>query len=257
MFPFSPTVCCSRIMDWRITREDGKQEGSSFYHIGDGYYYHFHRETGSTIYFRCGKSSCWGRAIFKLGHRLQHTQPHNHAPDVLYTEVLAHRRAVLNASRSMTYVSFSEIIRAEKRRSGTITLNYIQCVFVFLYSYLICVDIFYCRVLNPEVSSMLTLRRLRSAMQRARSDIFPPIPENLAGLSLVLEDPQWRNIASTPDFHDSIYLGSIVAVDYSHSVVFMSSRCLNLLSTAAIVFADGTFFITPSVDGCYQVKSLH
>lgn len=92
-------------------------------------------------------------------------------------------------------------------------------------------------------------------MQRARSDIFPRPPQNLAQLSQILEDPQFRYISSTSDMTDSIYLGTAVGLDGSCNIVFISSRCLNLLSTTETVFGDGTFYITPSVDDCYQVNT--
>lgn len=102
----------------RLIVENGQAFGSHFYHVGDGYYYHLHRHddfTG-TMYFRCKTASCGGRAVFRFGEQFTDTQPHNHPSDVLYAEVNAARASIVNEARSMTYVSFSNIIRSEKRR---------------------------------------------------------------------------------------------------------------------------------------------
>lgn len=90
-------------------------------------------------------------------------------------------------------------------------------------------------------------------MQRARGDVFPPIPENLQDLTFMFQDPAWAPILETLDGEDSIYLGSTWGADLSHSVVFMSRRCLEIMKIVDIIFADGTFHISPSVSGCYQV----
>lgn len=112
------------------------------------------------------------------------------------------------------------------------------------------------RIQNEQVRSHLTVRNLRSAMHRARGSVYPTIPQGVPELSLILEDPAWEYLTQTCDLQDSIYLGTAVARDFSMHVVFMSSRCLAYLRLANIVFADGTFYITPSVEGSYQVTHL-
>lgn len=106
------------------------------------------------------------------------------------------------------------------------------------------------------VRAELTLRRLRPAMHRARSDVYPTLPQSLQELTNILQDPQWESLITTIDQQDFIYLGSTTALDGSHSVIFMSSRCLMIMRMADILFADGTFFVKPSVNGCYQVLYL-
>lgn len=103
------------------------------------------------------------------------------------------------------------------------------------------------------VRSRLTLRNLRPAMQRARGEVFPHIPETLLGLSQILEDPVWDSLTRTVDFEDTIYLGTAIGSDFSINIVFMSSRGLQILRQSDRIFADGTFFIAPSVGSCYQV----
>jgi len=110
-----------------------------------------------------------------------------------------------------------------------------------------------CRIPNLMVRSQLTLRNLRSAMQRARAGVFPRIPDTLLSLSLILEDPMWESLTRTIDSLDSIYLGTAIGNDVSINLVFMSSRGLQVLREADRIFADGTFSITPSVEACYQV----
>lgn len=98
------------------------------------------------------------------------------------------------------------------------------------------------------------MRRLRPAMQRARRDAFPELPGNLAGLTAILQDPDWANLTETLDKEDNMYLGSVWCAEGSHSIVFISKRCMEILRMTTIIFADGTFFIKPSVEGCYQVN---
>ncbi len=99
----------------RIVREEGRQEGSSFYHVSDGFYYHFNGENASTIYFRCTRSSCHGRALLRLNGGFSNTVPHNHSCDVLYSQILHARRRIIEQSGSLTYMSFSDILAAERR----------------------------------------------------------------------------------------------------------------------------------------------
>lgn len=112
---------------------------------------------------------------------------------------------------------------------------------------------YYYRIPNMMVRSQLTLRNLRSAMQRARGGVFPHVPETLLRLSWILEDPMWESLTRTADLQDNIYLGTAIGDDVSVNIVFISSRGLQLLREAERIFADGTFYISPSVDGCYQV----
>lgn len=90
-------------------------------------------------------------------------------------------------------------------------------------------------------------------MQRARGSIFPNIPQNLQELSAILQNPEWEALLKTLDEEDSMYLGSAWSEDGSHNLIFVSQRCLRIMRMAPIIFADGTFFIKPSIDGCYQV----
>ncbi|KAK3929153.1 Aspartate carbamoyltransferase [Frankliniella fusca] len=108
------------------------------------------------------------------------------------------------------------------------------------------------RIPDRAVRAELTLRRLRPAMQR----VFPRIPQSLHHLGLILEDPSWFSLSETLDGEDNIWLGSAWGSDGSCSNVFVSSRCLQILRLADILFADGTFYITPSINGCYQVFTI-
>lgn len=96
--------------------EEGRRAGSRFYHAGDGFYYNVNHVSDTSISFTCNRSSCPGRAKCSLGHGFEHTIGHNHAPDLLHTEVLAARRAMINQARSPTYVSFANIIATERAR---------------------------------------------------------------------------------------------------------------------------------------------
>ncbi|XP_034250361.1 uncharacterized protein LOC117650857 [Thrips palmi] len=209
-----------------IYYERGRQEGSHFYHVGDGFYYNVNHISNNSISFRCNRSSCPGRAKC-VGGRFLHTIAHVHGPDPFLREVLAARRAIIDQARSPTYVTFGEIIATERARLE-----------------------------NRYVRSQLTMRRLRPAMQRARSGTFPNLPQNLAELSAILQNPDWEALTMTLDEEDSMYLGSTWSEDGSHNIIFASKRCLQLMRMASVIFADGTFFIKPSVDGCYQVFTI-
>ncbi|KAK3923961.1 Aspartate carbamoyltransferase [Frankliniella fusca] len=142
-------------------------------------------------------------------------------------EILRARREIVNQARSVTYMSFSDIITSVRQR-----------------------------IPDRAKRAELTLRRLRPAMQRARGNVFPRIPQSLHHLGLILEDPSWFSLSETLDGEDNIWLGSAWGSDGSCSNVFVSSRCLQILRLADILFADGTFYITPSINGCYQVFTI-
>lgn len=118
LFVFSRcnTVRVSTAMGDTIIQEIGRRSDSYFYHIGDGYHYNFHSETWTTIYFKCNRTSCQGRALLRLDGGFEHTQFHNHSADLLYTEVQEARREIINQARSPNYVTFSEILATERRR---------------------------------------------------------------------------------------------------------------------------------------------
>ncbi|KAK3910717.1 LexA repressor [Frankliniella fusca] len=210
-----------------IIQEEGRRIGSFFYHVGDGFYFHFHDESFTAIYFRCHRSTCHGRAQLRLGGEFEHTAPHNHAPDIQHIEVLRRRREIVNQARTLTYMSFQDIIATVRRR-----------------------------IPDRNVRAQLTLRRLRPAMQRARGSVFPRLPQSLFELGNLLGDPVWSSLTQTLDEDDSLWLGSALGADGSCSSVFISSRCLQVMRLVDILFADGTFYITPSINGCYQVFTI-
>lgn len=93
-------------------------------------------------------------------------------------------------------------------------------------------------------------------MQRSRSHAYPNIPATMYELTATLQNPMWEFLTKTLDDEDRIYLCSVTAGDGSHSVIFLSERCLEFLRQASTIFLDGTFKISPSVAGCYQVWLL-
>ncbi|KAK3921776.1 UDP-N-acetylglucosamine--N-acetylmuramyl-(pentapeptide) pyrophosphoryl-undecaprenol N-acetylglucosamine transferase 1 [Frankliniella fusca] len=212
-----------------LYREQGRRAGHSYYHVGDGFHYKIERVSANDncAYFTCKSTLCSGRALFRADGYFEHTQPHNHAPDLLYNEVQAARRQILDRTRTVTYASFADILATERSR-----------------------------IRSRLIRSQLTLRRLRPAMLRVRREAFPNLPRNLAGLTTTLQDPAWDWLTKTKDSQDRMYLGSTWAADGSHNVIFISRRCLQIMRMVSIIFADGTFYISPSVEGCYQVFTI-
>ncbi|XP_034236384.1 uncharacterized protein LOC117642389 [Thrips palmi] len=127
----------------------------------------------------------------------------------------------------MTHISFSEIIRQERSRNA-----------------------------NRQIRSRLTYRGLRSSMQRSRNGVFPRIPSNLRELTAIHQNPAWAHLTRTTDLQDFIYSGSVDSLDGSHSVIYCSERNLQHLREVPVMFADGTFYISPSIDNCYQVFTI-
>ncbi|KAK3923462.1 Cyclomaltodextrinase, partial [Frankliniella fusca] len=209
----------------RVLREPGSRRGSHYYHIGDGFHLRFNRvsETSNTIYFICVHVRCSGRAVWHEFLGFSHTQPHDHPPDLNYTLLRQHRRNIVERARTIRYVSFRDIVEEERRRAPV------------------------------EVASVLTYRSLRPAMLRSRTTVFPNVPQSLHGLMTLLANPAWHHLTATNDGTDNLFNGGGTASDGSHVILFISQRGLRTLRLATLLFADGTFFVRPSIDWCYQV----
>ncbi|KAK3913489.1 ATPase RavA [Frankliniella fusca] len=208
--------------------ELGIHQDSFLYHVNDGFYYTWNGGNDSSIWFRCSIRSCNGTAILRADDGFYRRQPHNHAAQPLRHNMQAIRRTIINRASAVRYVSFADIVEEERLH----------------------------KVPDRNIRAQLTYRRLRSAMQRARSDIYPNIPASLLQLTITLENPQWAHLTRTLDNSESVYCCSVTADDGSHSVIFTSRRCLEILKACEIIFLDGTFKITPAIDGCYQVFTI-
>jgi len=99
-----------------------------------------------------------------------------------------------------------------------------------------------------EVQIRLRLSKIRSAMQRARSSMFPPPPATLEELTAILQDPRYQVICATHDARDSLYAGSVIANDGSHHIIFMSRRMARVARSLNLLFADGTFKVLPAIE---------
>ncbi|KAK3920809.1 Cilia- and flagella-associated protein 54 [Frankliniella fusca] len=211
----------------RVVRELGVRRNSSYFHINDGFHYSVNRISDSgTIYFLCVHRRCPGRAVWDEGGSFRHTQAHAHHPNPDYPLILRQRRNIVERARTVQYVSFRDIVNEERRR------------------------------LPNHIATQFTYPSLRSAMQRSRGSVYPNIPESLAELAVILSNPTWRHLTATLDLQDNLFCGWETASDGSQVVLFASERCLEKLRLALILFADGTFYITPSINGCYQVFAI-
>lgn len=85
-------------------------------------------------------------------------------------------------------------------------------------------------------------------MQRARQKMFPPPPEDLEGLTQILQNPRFQVATATHDGDDNLYAGSVTAEDGSHHVIFMTRRMARVGCTFSYLFADGTFKVLPAID---------
>ena len=106
-----------------------------------------------------------------------------------------------------------------------------------------------------NVAAHLRIGRMRSSMNRARSAIYPPVPNSFRRLSRLLEDPQNADLTSTLDGDDSLY-SATVGPEGAKATVFVSNRTGRFMRNIKEVFADAPFTPTPThPEGCqvYQI----
>lgn len=98
-----------------LFQEDGKLPNSHFYHANDGYFYTKLRDSASSIYFKCNRSTCNGKGVYVFGYGFEHTLRHNHAPDLLHLEVLHARRSIVyQAGNTSVHRPLSSILTEER-----------------------------------------------------------------------------------------------------------------------------------------------
>lgn len=84
--------------------------------------------------------------------------------------------------------------------------------------------------------------RMRSPIFRARCNNFPKIPKTLFYLGILLGLPNMSALCRTRDGTDTIFRGTCgIQADKTVSVVFISMRMLQFLSTRQNLHMDGTF----------------
>ncbi|KAK3914726.1 ATP synthase subunit beta [Frankliniella fusca] len=216
-----------------LFQEEGYRGNSYFYHTGpNSHAYHVNVETEKRIYFRCvfyDKLKCWGRAILEIGGGYRQSSNHNHPPDPDFVAQRHFRQNVVNRVREGRYVGFAEILESERRN----------------------------RRYSRRVRRIMTMRKLRNPMYRARIESFPPVPESLRDLTRLLLRDEWREkISCTVDKDDNLYCGSTTATDNSHHVAFISARMRRFASRISILQSDGTFRARPQVPHSAQVFVL-
>ncbi|XP_034247294.1 uncharacterized protein LOC117649035 [Thrips palmi] len=202
----------------RIRKCRGTQPRSWLYHVGDGWHYRRNVFKKGTMYLKCVKKQCSGRALCDRWRGFLHTGHHNHRRDRFYPLYLELRRRILQRCRSLEFVSFRRILVQESRGYPV------------------------------QVQLRLRLSKIRPAMQRARSRMYPPPPATLQELTGILQDPRYQVISATNDARDSLYAGSVTAADGSHHIIFMSRRMALVAQSLNILFADGTFKVLPAIE---------
>jgi len=106
------------------------------------------------------------------------------------------------------------------------------------------------------VQIRLRLAKIRSSMQRARYSMFPPPPEDLRGLTQILQNHRFRVVTATHDAEDNLYAGSVTADDGSHHVIFMTRRMARMCLKLDHLFADGTFKVLPAIDALDRASQV-
>lgn len=88
-----------------VLEEEGTREGTVFYHIGDGLFYHkFATSRRGIIYYRCifsERGYCGGRATFNCVDGFVHTCEHNHDPDIAYPEEVALKKNLIQGCENL------------------------------------------------------------------------------------------------------------------------------------------------------------
>ncbi|KAK3918642.1 FLYWCH-type zinc finger-containing protein 1 [Frankliniella fusca] len=90
----------------------GFREGSTYYSVGDGFYYCLNRTKGSRKFLKCfrhGRYKCMSRASFEVNSReLSVTVNHNHAPEPWVESLLKERHAMKgHAARDFDFLQTS------------------------------------------------------------------------------------------------------------------------------------------------------
>ncbi|KAK3922760.1 Tyrosine recombinase, partial [Frankliniella fusca] len=200
----------------------GRQRGSLIFHANDGFHYNLRevRHDTNRARLRCRKYKknglgCFGTANVSLvTGLLRHSQPHNHAPDLLLEEDMDLRRNMIEEARTNVFGKRIQAILNQWKLNTP----------------------------NVMLASRFTTVRMKSSMYFARSSNYPNIPKTLLHLGLLLLDANFRQLCETVDRNDFIFQG---IVGYHHdntlSLVFASRRMLDFLGTRVTLHCDGTF----------------
>jgi len=111
IYKFRTMVRLNRVMLCR-----GTQPGSKIYHVGDGWHYRRNVFKRGTMYLKCVKKRCFGRALCDRWRGFLHTGPHNHNRNRFFPLYLQLRRRILQRCRGLEFVSFRRIVVEESRR---------------------------------------------------------------------------------------------------------------------------------------------
>ncbi|KAK3926018.1 Glucose-1-phosphate adenylyltransferase [Frankliniella fusca] len=115
-----------------------------------------------------------------------------------------------------------------------------------------------CVRFDVNVSSRVTLARIRNAMRNSRMHNYPALPRSLRGLTRILNDDRFAVICQTDDGTDNIYGGSTTARDGSHHVLFLSERMIEILKESKILHGDGTKKVVPiGANGYFLAQQVY
>lgn len=106
-----------------------------------------------------------------------------------------------------------------------------------------------------NVAARLPPAALRSAINRARSAMYPPIPLSLYDLGQLMNNGQLPMLTTSDDGRDNIF-GGVVHGNGFTSIVFLSRRMRRFMRRVRMVFCDGTFSSRPSEPNSGQVLQL-
>ena len=106
------------------------------------------------------------------------------------------------------------------------------------------------------MAARLTPTAMKSAVNRARSAMYPPIPLTLYDLGLLLSNGQYPILSQTIDGTDNIFNGGVVHGNGFTSIIFLSRRMRRFMRRVRMVFCDGTFRSRPNEPNSGQVLQL-
>ncbi|KAK3930908.1 putative 14.5 kDa early protein [Frankliniella fusca] len=212
----------------------GKREGTNIYFNGDGFYYHFnnqyqygHNEGQGEVYLRCKQHynrGCHGTAkvtIRDVGLQWENLTPHTCAPDRSFVQVQLLKQQVLR-----------EAVNNGRYETPAELLERVQNMYPI------------------EIAAQVSLDGMRSAIQRARAAMYPPVPPDLHRLGQLLQ--AHPHLAASIDGRDNLYAGTVVT-PRTTSVVFMSMRMRRALARTSHILCDATFASRPNDPQARQV----
>ncbi|XP_034949282.1 LOW QUALITY PROTEIN: uncharacterized protein, partial [Chelonus insularis] len=194
--------------------------------IFNGYCYVYSKGVGSTKYFVCREktnSHCPGRGKIVNGQFFMLTD-HNHiqvkSVDATYAFKKALYTAIINNRLKSVKSVYNEI-----------------------------------SLLHPEAATIKTWKIMEPRMRRWRTQIQPPIPQNLQQYQKILDDPRWIFLRKNYDKTSLMHVSTSESEDKSYVTIFGNRTLLQIIKTPQL-FMDATFKIVPKKPQALQFFTI-